>query len=531
MIPSPRVNTAQSSVPITVPAPIGGLNGRDPLADMGPTDAYLMDNYFPNTAYVQGRRGSVRYSNSSLGGPVGALEVYSGATGDKMLAWANGNIWDVSTSVQVSLASGLVSNLPIVTMFSNAADNAQHMIIVTGQDQPRHYDGAAVSTLTMTGMTGSQNTLNFVFAFKSRLYFGQRDKLGFYYLPVGAIQGALSYFDLGQVSRLGGYLLAIASFSDDSGKTPNDYIAFITNKGEIIVYMGYDPSNAATWELVGRYYTAQPIGNRCTVNYGSELVILTLDGALQFSDIRRSGDDKARGVAGSQYTALTSKLGTFLSDYNENSNVQGWQGLQYSSQDGAGWLVLNVPITSAASGGYYHYVMNTKTNAWCRFTNWNGMCFVVYGKKLYFGRYDGYVMQGDVGLLDDGDDIRCDVKQAYNYFDDGSGMSFLGKHFQWASLLVSSDGTPPLSGKFNVDFFEDRPDYVSSLNPSLGAEWDVAFWDEGVWGIDEFTQRVIITLNKAGVAGALWLRASLRGVTFKWYATQYVMQKTRSLLP
>lgn len=528
MIPSPRINTAQSAQPVTVPAPIGGLNGRDPLAAMDNRDAYLMDNVFPGTASVDSRKGCRKYSSASLAAPVQTLEVYAGATGDKMLAWAGGKIFDVSNPIPQQITSGLVSNIAITTMFSNAADNSQHLIIVTGYDQPRRYTGA-LDTLTMTGMTGSQNTLNFVFSFKGRLYFGQRDRLGFYYLPPGQIQGALSYFDLAQQSQRGGYLVAIASFSESgNGSTPNDYIVFITNKGEMIVYAGYDPANAATWSLVGRYYAAAPIGPRCTVNYGTELIVLTEEGALPFSEIRRAGDAAAAGVSGSGYSAISSKLGSFLSQFNANAGVPGWEGVQYSG--GGGWLLLNVPATSAISGQYYHYVMNTTTNAWCRFTNWNGLAFCVYNKRLYFGRYDGFVMLADEGRFDDGQPIRCDIKQAYNYFDDGAGMAFLTKHYQWASLLVSCDGEPPLSGRFNVDFTEEQPDYVNQLAASSGAEWDVAAWDMGVWGDDARTQRFVITLNKGGVAGALWLRASLQGLTLRWYATQYVMQKTQGLL-
>ena len=63
-----------------------------------------------------------------------------------------------------------------------------------------------------------------------------------------------------------------------------------------------------------------------------------------------------------------------------------------------------------------------------------------------------------------------------------------------------------------------------------GAEWDVADWDDAAWAFEEYTQRFIITLNKGGFAGALWLRATLSGVQFKWYNTQYTMQKTQGLL-
>lgn len=524
-----QINTQQTSQSQTVPAPIGGLNGRDPRADMSKTDAYLMDNWFPGTASVKSRQGCTKHSSASLGGPALSLEVYSGAT-ETLLSFAGGKVFDVSVPVAVQLDTGRLNDYVISTMFSNSADTSQHLIIVNGFDQPSHYTAGTYSDLTFTGMVGSQNTLNFVFAFKGRLYFGQKDKIGFYYLPVGQIQGALSYFDLGQVAKLGGTLVAVASYSETSGDTPNDYITFITSRGEHIVYAGYDPSNSATWVLVGRYYSSEPIGARCTVNYGSELVILTKEGAVSFSEIRTSGNPASRNIVNTDNGVITSKLGSYLSAFNINSGVQGWEGCLYTSQADVGWLILNVPSTSAVSGAYYHYIMNTTTNAWCRFTSWNGLCFAVFNGRLYFGRYDGYIMLGDEGRLDDGEEIKCDCKQAYNYFEDGSGLGLLQKHFQWATLWVSCDGSPPLSGKFNVDFTEDAPDYSSALAPSSGSEWDTTDWDVGVWGFDAQTQRVLITLNTQGIAGALWLRAALQGVALEWYNTQYVMQKTRGLL-
>jgi len=493
---------------------------------MAPTDAYLLDNMVPGTASVDSRTGCEKFSTASLGAPVQSMEVYTGATGSKMLAWAGGKMFEVSTGTPNLLVDSLLSSLVVAAMFSNAADNAQHMIIVNGADSPRSYDGTTTTALTMTGVDGSQNTLNYVFAFKGRLYFGQRDKLGFYYLPPGQIQGALEYFDLGQQSKKGGYLVAIGSFSESStGESPNDYIVFVTSEGEYIVYAGYDPSNADAWQLVGRYFSSSPIGRRCLLNYGTDLLILTLEGLLPFSLIRQAGDDSSSGVAGSGYTALTSKLGDYLLNLNVNADVPGWEGVQYSR---AGWLIVNVPATSAISGAYYHYVMNTTTNQWCRFTNWNGLTFCVFNRRLYFGRYDGYIMLADEGRLDDGQPIKCDVKTAYNYFNGNEGAT--QKHFQWANLIVSCDGEPPISGRFNVDFKEDQPEYVNQLAPSAGAEWDVTAWDEGIWGDDGRTQRFIITLNKGGFAGSLWMRASLQGLTLRWYTTQFVMQPTQGLL-
>lgn len=524
-----KVNTRQSSQPAMSPPPIGGLNGRDPIQDMPVSDAYRMDNIFPGTSRVYSRNGYIKYSSAALGAPVQALEVFAGGSGDKLLAFANDKIFDASNAVAVQIRTGLLNALPSTAMFSNAADNSQHMIIVNGQNVPMHYDGAAITDLTITGVNGSPTTLNSVYTFKSRLFFSQKDRLGFYYLPVGQIQGAVSYFDLAQVAKLGGYLVAIASVSQgDAGDTPQDYAVFITSKGELIVYSGNDPSVAANWQLAGRYYAAEPIGKKCAINYGAELVILTKEGAVGFSDIRAAGSKGAGSSGQGLYAALTAKLGRYFSDLSPNKDVPGWMGMQYISTDG--WFLLNAPASSAISGDYYQFVMNTRTKAWCRFTGWNGLCFAVFKGNLYFGRYDGYIAQGDYGRLDDTANINFDCKCAYNYFEDGRGGGQLTKHFQWAALTVSCDGTPPLSGKLSVDFVEDQPDYVSIAATPDGTPWDVGYWDTAEWGTDERTQRFIITLNKGGVCGSLWLRGSLKGINFAWYATQYVLQPTQGLL-
>lgn len=525
MFPLQGVDTRQSTIPFNIPAPVGGLNGRDPLANMAPADAYYMDNAFPEAAKVVSRKGYEQFNDTTLAGPVQTLDVYKGAAGEVMLAWASDKIYDVSLATPVQKDTGLNSPLAINAMFSNAADNAQWLISVTGFDTPKGYDGTNFTNLTMTGITDPLG-LNYVVAFKGRLIFGEREKLGFWYLPTGQIQGALTYFDLAQVSRNGGYLQSIATYSQ-GGETPQDYIVFITSTGECIVYSGTDPSSASNWSLVGRYFASQPIGQRCTLNYNGELILLTMEGALPFSQVRRAGDNDASGVAETEYSAITSKLGRYLSDFNVNADVAGWQGLVYPR---GGMLILNVPSTSAISGDYYQYVMNTTTKAWCRFTDLNGLCFTVFNKRLYFGTYAGDIMLGDEGRTDNGESIRVDVKQAYNYFGDERGAGPLQKHFQWASLIVACDGTPPLSGKFNVDFRENQPEYVNLLSPSDGAEWDVGTWDLAEWGSGLTTQRFIITLNRGGFAGSLWLRASMDSLTLEWFATQYTMQPTKGLL-
>lgn len=653
---SGRIDTRQKARTLTIPAPVGGLNGRDGLAAMGPQDAFVMDNWFPGTATVDGRNGHEAHI-LGLVNPVETILAYNGGASRKMLAFAGGSIFDTTitnavagseliangdfdaplagwngtagatpsietnrlkvtaiavhptatfsfflvfgltigqtyrfrttmalgtgTPPRLSLAgavtatflystspdidftfvaagavlqinaelsdgvtwattigdhayfdnmhlntigavpapiqSGRSSNKIISTMFSNAG--SQFLIGVSGLDVPFSYDGTTVTNLTMTGMTGSAANLSYVFAFKGRLYFAQKDQLGFYYLAVGAIQGALAYFDLSQIAKLGGYLVAIASFSADSGNGPADYVVFITSMGEYIVYAGFDPSSASNFGLVGRYYSAPPIGRNCTVNYGSDLIVLTLEGALPFSAIRREG-----GI--SENDAITYKLGRYLLDNNIYATVHGWQAVLYPR---GGMLVINVPETASETGNYGQFVQNTATKAWTHFSGQNGICWCVFEGRLYFGKSDGTVKLADEGKLDDGNPIQLECKQAYNYFDDGNGSGPSNKHFHFAKLLMGCDGTPPISAQFNVDYMEDQPEYID-IPPDEGSFWDIATWDLAPWGIDVTTRFVMVSTGKYGVAGSLWLRASVQGLALKWYATQYIFSKAAGVL-
>ena len=44
------------------------------------------------------------------------------------------------------------------------------------------------------------------------------------------------------------------------------------------VYQGTDPSDATKWSLVGVFKIARPIGKRCIVNVGPELIVITESG-------------------------------------------------------------------------------------------------------------------------------------------------------------------------------------------------------------------------------------------------------------
>lgn len=512
-----KVNRGQRSQPVTLTAPIGGLNGRDELADMPSTDAFILDNWFPNNNTVDSRGGSSDHF-TGVGAAVESLEVYAGGSTTKLLAFGNGKVYDASNAgvAGVTIATGRTSNKITSCMFSNAG--AQYLLGTSGADKMFSYDGTTFANLTITGLTGVDTTLTNVFAFKGRVYLVQVNQLGFYYLAVGAIQGAASYFDLSQICTNGGYLVGIASFSADAGNGPADYIVFMTSEGEYLVYSGTDPSSAATFALVGRYYNSPPIGRKGWFNFRSELYIICEEGIIAFSEIRESGKD------GREKAYLSAKLGRYLSDYMDNQSTHGWHGISYPRGNA---LIVNVPVGATTSDDYVQFLMNTDTGAWCRYTEWNALCFAVRDRRLYFGTASGEVVLADEGSKDNGVEIVCDARQAYNYFDDGKGMGASDKQFHYVSFIMQAEGAPAIACSLCVNFKDNEPDLTATGLDATGAQWDVSDWDTTDWGVSLSTQYLNVPLGVVGYVGSIWLRASTFGSSVKWLASRIVAEKLR----
>ena len=513
------VQTRQTAQPNTIPSPVGGLNGRDPLANMPETDAYMMKNLFPGTSTCKVRPGCSIHQEP-VGSPVSSLEVFAGGADQKILAFAGSNVFDVTAmGLATSLKSDLASDQIVSTMFATVADSAQWLIVTTGADIPMSFDGTALVNLAFTGMTEGPETINFVHPYMGRLFWGVEDRLGFYYLPPGQIQGAMEWYDLGQASNLGGRLQAIASYSQTSaGEGPQDYIVFISNRGEYFMFQGIDPGDANAWGIVGRFKGPEPIGRKCVLNYAGDLLVFTTEGLHQFSQIQKLGDTR------SEIVALSSKLGDILLKNNINRDIWGWCMQLWPA---GGWLIANAPDTNNPAGMFRQFVMNTVTQAWMEIDSveWMARCWCRANGVIYFGRWDGSIRK--VGGLSDNNEaivVRC--KQAYNYFKSPSH-----KHFKWAQFLVKSDAPVQLASKLSVDFMEHTPAVApSAIGAGEGAIWDIDFWDDAVWASGPYTQRWIAAYGDYGVSASHWLEGHFDNVEFEWYSTEHVWEPAQGLL-
>jgi hypothetical protein len=483
----------QSSVVLPIPAPVGGLNKRDSLAQMPVTDAYELDNWFPKTDGVETRNGYTSHA-TGFGASVKSLAVYEGGGSQKLLGFANNSMFNVTAAgaVGAAIKTGRSTDIVNTCMFANTA--TQFLYIVDGASNPATYDGTTYTERVITGVTTADNNLVYVHNFKQRLFFAAINECCFYYLPVSAVAGAASRFDLGEIAQTGGNLIAIASITRDGGAGPDDFIAFVLSTGEIIVYQGTDPSSASAWALVGRYRTAKPIGRNCVIEYGGDVLLITEIGLVGLNQLFNGR------VYDETLDPISNKIGNSLDPYVTLADTIGWEACLFGP---GSKLILNVPLTS--NGRYQQFVMNVTTKAWCRFTGINALCWAVVGRKLYFGAADGKVYEADTGKSDNGSPIEASCKQAYSYFD----MPEV-KHFLTARLMFQYSGMPPVISGFNVNFSDNAQLFTDTNTgtPTDGGAWNTSPWNTTGWAQESSTQSYYMEINKMGTSGSIWFKAS-----------------------
>src|SRR5579859_5390190 len=514
-----RPDRSQAAEPKSVPAPVGGVNARDALANMPATDAIIMDNWFCLPSYVAVRNGCISWG-TGLPAAVETVMAYNALVGasNKVFAVSQGKIYDVTAqgAVGAALVTGLSSSRLQHAMFNSGSGNI--LIWVDGVDAPQWYNGTTWAATTISGTnpitSGALVPANLitVTVHQQRCWYIENNTMNVWYSTSQAFQGVLTMFPLGQLFTRGGFLMQMASWTIDNVEGINAYAAFITSEGEVAIYQGYDPSQLATWSLVGVFKIGRPIGRRCITKFGSDVLCITADGLTPLSKAMLT--DRTQPETNLTYKILN----------NINSDVQtyggnfGWQVLEHPIGNK---LILNVPEQTNTT--MHQWVKNTvrqDDGGWSRFRNWNANCWEVQQDTLYFGGLNT-VYVADTGTSDAGVPITVDCLPAYSYFD------ILGqlKVFEFARPIFKASANVQPIITLNVDYTNNAPTSIPLL---VGASslWDVSPWDTTPWG----DQAPSITVkNWQGVAGEGYaasgrISMQISGVICQWYSTDYVFQ-------
>lgn len=479
-----------------VPAPIKGWDALSPIAAMEPQYAVTLDNWVPRTGYCEIRGGYNAWAQGLSTGPINTLMTYRPASGDEMLfAAAGSTIYDVSTygSYTASL-TGLNSDKFQYVNFTPSG-GASYLVIASGQDLVRNYNGTAWSTPAITGVLSS--TFIHVTSFKRRLWFVEVDSTRAWYLGTDAIAGAATALDLGPFMTKGGYLNSIVTWTVDGGTGPDDYLVFITSKGQYIVYKGTDPTNANAWAMIGTFDVASPIGRRCAIRFGADDFVITTQGVLPVSQTLPFDPAASRSVA------ITNRIQNAMLQSAQLYNTNfGWEIISFPAQ---ALLLLNIPQVEGQT--QVQYVMNTITGAWCSFSGWNANCFEIYNESLYFGGNTGSVNLAYTGGLDYVSPIQYTMKCAFNYLDEPGRI----KNANMIRPFFVADGTISPQIAINVDFADDAITApVTSLSP-VGAIWDTSVWDTGTWAQGTITVTNWLSCNALGTALSINMAVNISG--------------------
>jgi hypothetical protein len=496
--PPPVARTAHT------PAPTGGWNARNNIADMPPTDAAILDNWFPGTSRVRIRRGFEEHV-TGLPDIVETLMTYSSGTADKMFAASNNAIYDVTTP-GVAGAAAVSSKTNNRWQYTNiGTPGGSFLIGVNGADTPIKYDGSSWGTSAITGSTST--SFIHINLFKRRLFFTIKNSLKFAYLPVETIAGAAVEFDLAPICQLGGYLMAMGTWTRDGGDGLDDFAVFYTSKGEVLLYQGSNPGDATDWSLVGRFEVGAPIGRRCMSKAGSDLILISQDGFLPLSSSLSTGRATKR-------IAISDKIRDYVNsaarDYRDNF---GWQGILYPRGSMA---IFNIPKIEGVESE--QCVANTNTGAWCRFTGMDAMCWGLLNEDLYFGG-DSAVYKADSGFSDNGANISGDVQQAYSSL----GYGAL-KAFRQIRPVFTTDGVIHPSLAINIDYETLNPTSSPTFTAPVGAVWDISPWDDTAWSVGLSVSHDYVSVEGVGYVGAIRMKLDVMGFEVFWNNTDWLYE-------
>lgn len=325
------------------------------------------------------------------------------------------------------------------------------------------------------GVTSADMT--FVWVYRNRLYFAEKDTLNAWYLEVDSIGGAAEKFPLAGTMGLGGSLLFGQRWSLSSGGDGglSEQCVFVSTEGEVAVYQGLSPEDTASWSQQGLYRIGKPLGKRAFIRGAGDLAIATSVGLVPLS--------KAIEL---DLTALTvASISYPIADAWDDATTQrggtGWQGEVWAEQK----IAVFAPPTASLSPVLF--IANTETGAWSRFTGWEGLCMEVYEGRLFFGDSTGAVYIANETGLDDGDPYTGAVLPLYDDLGSPANLkiSKVGRYILRASATISGRVTW-------------QSDYNESLPPAPDTEFvgvAPSVWGAGIWGQSKWTDSLPRIIN------------------------------------
>lgn len=484
---------------------------------MAPTDAEMLENWFPTSTNVTVRKGYSAWNTFT--GNCQTIMAYTGLSSNKLFACVNNgatySIYDASAAGALSVAAVGGGGATVEALGNTRFDyvnygtgGGQYLIAVNGTNNPLQYDGTNWAVSGLAG--GTPANYQSIAIYQKRLFVFTKNTFEVRYWAVETIAGAsAAALNLGTLFKLGGHMAAIISLADDGGGLV-DYIGFLSSEGEVVAFTGSDPATAATWTLAAHFRIGRPVtvGNRTWCKWGTDALVLCTDGVYPLRKAVQA-DRRVEGLS------VSDKIRpTLASDVAIYGGKYGWQVMLHPTGDK---LIVNVPTSEDVSS--YQWVMNSQTGSWTKFTGWTAFSFEVLQDQLYWGG-SGKLVKADTSAQDGGMGITALSRQAYNYL--GSRGSL--KHLKLLRPVFTSDGDYTLTIACDSDYRDTVPTNVRVVAGGTADPWGTGAWD-AAWSGSIVTSEHWYGVNAIGHALAPYVGVIVNGTTLQWAATDIVYER------
>jgi len=485
--------------------PIGGLNYVNDTMSFPDTDAYVLDNAIPRTFGLEIRKGW-RYwvpEVSKFSGAVRSILVHNDEIDIYSALFASpasdGNIYDITTQGAIpvlGLTPSTPSDVPgewYSCNFTNEAGNVMCVVSAGAGYYTYSVDDLGVKTWSEKvigagagfiqfppGDTTTTKDFCFIWVWKNRIWFLKKNSSVAYYLPLLSLTGLVTAFDFGQQLSRGGALAFGANWTYDAGNGIDDSFVVVSEQGEVLIYQGTDPDQAAEFQIKGRWYMGRPpYGRRGFCENGGDLFFLSEYGLVRASDLV-SGRLNTTDMTGGPGFKINPMLSTRVSQFNNNLY---WSLTPYPTEE---IIVMGTPILTEIEDLRIHLVMNVINSAWCTISQFPILSAKLWRGKFIFGSELGEVAQGFVGAADGvsadgtlaGDPVTARFQTGFNAY---NAPNF-NKRMLRIKLYGLAASDPTYFARFRSEY--DLSSFITAPSPT-GAEtslWDIAIWDQNLWG-------------------------------------------------
>lgn len=346
------------------------------------------------------------------------------------------------------------------------------------------------SPVNIAGVATS--ALSQVWSYASRLWFVEKDTMRVWYLPVDAIGGTAASINLGSVFSEGGAVLFGATWSSsDQGDGLDSRTIFVTTKGEVAVYVGTDPSSAATWSKEGVYKIPTPLGKKAFCRVSGDILVMTVEGLVSVSQATQN--DPAA-------LSLSAVSRPIEPDWRATAAIRASMPWEMVKWDEGNMGLVATPTTDPASYGAQCFAVNLETGAWSRFTGWDARCFEVFDGAAYFGTNAGTVLRAESGGNDDGASYVCRLMYHPSDFNRAAGY----KSFLMARATFLSDTVPLSAVSVETDYGTTFPASGPAVSPPGVAYWGSGIWGTSVWagGQPAYARTDWVSVGRSGFTAA-----------------------------